>query len=264
MLNKKISLNKAINTLSDDTSRLLFTWTIAHLDVEGRVPGDPCILKAWVVPRLTHITEEMVRECIHEWHNKDLIIWYEANDDLWIQFPEFDKNQPNLRKDREEPSNIPAPEEGRIIEENMQESCRSDAGATQEELPVKRREEKRSKEKKNLPAKPANEPQWDDLEKNIEDACLSQLNDPSQQYDYGKERKHVKQIGQRARNKDSPEEFIKQIFETLYRLKREGDNFWVKQPFLPSVINSKGIWPRILEEMGRGDEVEKQLEEMGV
>ena len=39
MLKKKISLNEAVADLANDSHRLLFTWGIAHLDVEGRITG---------------------------------------------------------------------------------------------------------------------------------------------------------------------------------------------------------------------------------
>jgi hypothetical protein len=82
----------------------------------------------------------------------------------------------------------------------------------------------------------------------IEDSFLSQLHDDTQ-YNYGKERKHIKNIIERIHNKDSPEEFIKKVIETFHRLKNGRDKFWSKQPFLPSVLNSGGIWPRVVEEM---------------
>jgi hypothetical protein len=82
----------------------------------------------------------------------------------------------------------------------------------------------------------------------IEDSFLSQLHDDTQ-YNYGKERKHIKNIIERIHNKDSPEEFIKKVIETFHRLKTGRDKFWSKQPFLPSVLNSGGIWPRVVEEM---------------
>ena len=56
MLKKKISLNEAVADLSNDTHRMLFTWGISHLDVEGRITGSPRGFKAMVAPLLEHIT----------------------------------------------------------------------------------------------------------------------------------------------------------------------------------------------------------------
>jgi len=72
MLLKKISLNKAVAELADDTSRMLFSWTIAHLDREGRIHGEPSLLRSIVAPRLNHITDEIVERCIQEWAAKAL------------------------------------------------------------------------------------------------------------------------------------------------------------------------------------------------
>lgn len=154
LLNRKISKNKKVADLTNDTSRLVYTWTIAHLDVEGRVAGDPDVLKGMVVPRLPHITPKSIEEFIREWAEAGFVIWYEAEDDLWLQFIKFDRNQPNLRKDRETPSSIPSvgvatrilaiAEELRALEQPDEdtgagtdgatpEDCRSSAGVTPEQ-----------------------------------------------------------------------------------------------------------------------------------
>ena len=52
MLSKEISLDEKVNALSSDTARMLFTWLISHLDVEGRMYGDARTVKSIVVPRL--------------------------------------------------------------------------------------------------------------------------------------------------------------------------------------------------------------------
>jgi len=132
MINQKITMDKKINDLSNDTSRLGFTWLISFADVEGRTPGDPAIVKSLLFPRRLDITPEQVELFIQEWAAAGLIIWYEAEDDLWIQFPKFDDNQIGLRKNREAPSHIPAP------------SLRRNSGETPDELPVNLTEVKRT------------------------------------------------------------------------------------------------------------------------
>jgi hypothetical protein len=112
MINKKIGLNKALHELSSDTSRLAFTWTIPHCDRDGRVHGDPSILRRIVFPRRDDITTEQMEQFIIEWAEAKLIYWYESNGDKWIQFPKFRENQSKLRYDREAPSAIPPPEKG--------------------------------------------------------------------------------------------------------------------------------------------------------
>ena len=129
MLNRKIGLNKAVNyQLSSDTSRLAFTWTIPFLDRDGRVHGEPSVLKALVFPRRKDITDEKMEEFIEEWVDAGLVIWYEAEGDLWLYFPKFHDNQPKLRYDREASSAIPGPNKGRRI------TRRSKSGVTPEQV----------------------------------------------------------------------------------------------------------------------------------
>ena len=144
MINSKITSDILINKLSDDTSRLAFTWLIAFADVEGRTYGDPAMLRSMLFPRRDDVSIEQISKYIAEWEESGLVIWYEAEGDKWIQVPSFTKNQPNLRKEREQTRDIPAPE-----------LVRSDDGVTPEQLPVKLREEKLREEKRSSAQKPA-------------------------------------------------------------------------------------------------------------
>ena len=110
MLKKKISLNEALANLDNDTHRLLFTWAIPHLDVEGRISGSPRVFKAAVAPLLDHITPAIVLEFFKDAHAKVLLIYYQAGSDWWVEYPKFKDNQ-TLRENRESPSKIPPPQE---------------------------------------------------------------------------------------------------------------------------------------------------------
>lgn len=112
MLNKKISLSKAIAELEaccGCEGVLWFTWTIAHLDVEGRIHGDPDLLKATVCPRLSGITPETIRHAAGKAMELGLIDVYESDGDIYIEYPKFAENQVGLRKKREPESEIPPP-----------------------------------------------------------------------------------------------------------------------------------------------------------
>lgn len=134
---KRITRSKKIASLSSDTARMFYTWLIPYLDVEGRMESDPLLLKADIAPLLTHITEKTIRTILDELHSYGLIILYKVGCTEYLQLTKFDENQPNLRKDRERESTIPAP---------TPETIRSDSGATPEQLPSKikinRREDK--------------------------------------------------------------------------------------------------------------------------
>jgi hypothetical protein len=160
MITNNITMDKRISELSDDTSRLAFTWLITFADCEGRTRGDPAVLRSILFPRRDDISLEQMEYYIREWHDAGLIVRYEAKGDLYIYFPAFDKNQANLRKDREAPSEIPEPpsptqsqtvnsNNDGVTPDNVQdngdnhhEQLRSNSGATPEQLPVKLREVK--------------------------------------------------------------------------------------------------------------------------
>jgi hypothetical protein len=79
---------------------------------------------------------------------------------------------------------------------------------------------------------------------------------------YGKEGKAIHGLIEkaRARSPDSPGEFLEamiQIFEAL----RRTDKFYKGQPFLPSALNSSGIWDRVLSEAQSRWEEESQARE---
>jgi hypothetical protein len=136
MIVNAIAADKRINKLSDDTSRLAFTWLITFADCEGRTYGDPAVVRSMLFPRRQDVTIERMEDYIREWALLGLVVWYESDGDIWISFPKFDKNQPGLRKDREAASRIPqAPE----LSEDL---LRSYSGATPELLPVKLKEVK--------------------------------------------------------------------------------------------------------------------------
>lgn len=264
MLSKRISLNKALASLETDTSRLLFTWTIAHLDVEGRVHGDPALLRSIVVPRLDHITTELVEEYIKEWSDKELVLWYEAEGDQWLYFPGFFDNQQGLKKDREAQSKIPAPENGTKIP--TQEEVKSKSGVSQDKRPPKLSKEKLSLKEVNTndptdrsAEKPAESTKDKELYNKIKAAFLSQNDNFT---NWGKEGKAIWRLVEYARTRapDTPDNFIHQMIEKFWQLKQSGDKFWKGQPFLPSTLGASGIFDRVLEQF-RSEEVPDELKE---
>jgi len=106
----EITMDKRINNLSCDTSRLAFTWLVTFADREGRTHGDPALVRSMLFPRRSDVTSEDMAEYLQEWHNCGLIIWYEANDDLWVEFPAFHKHQKGFDSRHEPDSAIPKPQ----------------------------------------------------------------------------------------------------------------------------------------------------------
>jgi|GEM_PF-2330268 len=108
MLKKKISLNEAVADLANDTHRLLFTWGIAHLDVEGRITGNLRSFKGLVAPLLDHITPQLVLAFFQDAEHLGLIRRYQVDGRWVVQYPAFKKNQ-TLRPDKEAKSQYPPP-----------------------------------------------------------------------------------------------------------------------------------------------------------
>lgn len=152
MINTTICADKRINDLSDDTSRLAFTWLIPFADKNGRTHGDPVMLCSMLFPRRRDVTPEQMERYVREWAELGLVIWYEAEGDLWIEFPAFDRNQSGLRKDREPDSGIPAPEECRMFAGCLPDDCRNDDGDVPEDSRknARLREEKRKEDNENV------------------------------------------------------------------------------------------------------------------
>lgn len=131
ILAKRITRSKKVASLSSDTARMFYTWLIPYLDVEGRMEADPLLLKADIAPLLPHVTEKVIRAILDELHTKELIVLYYDGCSEYLQLTKFDENQPNLRKDREKDSTIPAP---------TAENIRIISGVTPDKLRVNIRE----------------------------------------------------------------------------------------------------------------------------
>lgn len=138
MLSKRISRSEKVAALKNDTHRMIYTWLIAYLDVEGRMEVNPALMKADIAPLLDHITAKNLSDILVALHDIGLIILYSINGKEYLQLTQFDEHQKNLRKDKEAPCKIPA---------LTPESVRTNSGPTPELVPpkikikIKRREE---------------------------------------------------------------------------------------------------------------------------
>jgi len=97
----------------------------------------------------------------------------------------------------------------------------------------------------NEPCKTSAQPRSSELYHSILDSFLAY--NPTG-FDYGREGKAINLIIAKAKDMDNPADYIKTIIETFYSLTKTGNKFWQDQPFLPSVLNAGGIWPRVLLE----------------
>lgn len=111
-ISRSISSNEELAGVSIEAA-LLFSWSIPHLDIDGRVPGSPMWLKENVVPLRSEITLKIIPRCLEQLgaaidrDGRSLIVWYETRLKQVLLFPGFEGQQ-SLRRDREAKSRLPA------------------------------------------------------------------------------------------------------------------------------------------------------------
>ncbi|MFA4974561.1 MAG: hypothetical protein WC683_18290 [bacterium] len=122
MLNTSISKAKKFDELPDDTCRLLATWTIAHLDLNGVFYADPMLVRSVVFPRRADITLEQVEGYLAAMQSVGLIQLFEDRGEMWQWWPGFADNQPGLRRERER-TDYPLPPVCRQPADNLPPKC---------------------------------------------------------------------------------------------------------------------------------------------
>lgn len=106
MLKKRISNSKKLAALSSDSPRLLYTWLIPWLDIADRHSADPDIIKGSIFPKIKSWTNRKIVKCLKELHDIGLIVYYEVDDEKYLQFI---KTLQKKYHDREAASIIPKP-----------------------------------------------------------------------------------------------------------------------------------------------------------
>lgn len=110
LLMKKITADERVAQLPLE-AQLLFTWMIPHLDIEGRITGNPRLLKQQVVPHFDWLDEQVdgylnhMESLVKNSHG--LIERWESEGVRVVFFPGFEDEQGPLRRDREAPSIFP-------------------------------------------------------------------------------------------------------------------------------------------------------------
>jgi len=95
MLSTTISVCTHVASLRDDTSRLLFTWAIAHTDEFGRLTADPRKFRALVCPN-HELTPSQLAGYFREWAHQKLIRIYSAEGAPFMELRAFAKYNANL------------------------------------------------------------------------------------------------------------------------------------------------------------------------
>lgn len=161
MLKKVISKSRRLAELKTDSARLLYTWLLAHLDVEGRFYANANIIKGAIVPRIRTMTLPKIETCLEDMVSHELIFIYEIDGDSYLQFRKFENHQ-YLRKDREARSIIPAPcNKLRSNSGVTPDKLRSNSGQTPAQYNISKdniKKEKYKKERKDF------YPDWLDMD----------------------------------------------------------------------------------------------------
>lgn len=105
-MSKTIAQSEQLGRVSLDAD-YLFGRCIPHLDREGRMTGNPELVRAQVCPLRPELTTEKVATLLAELAAVELVIWYEVGARQCLTFPGFDRHQKGLRKEREATSRIP-------------------------------------------------------------------------------------------------------------------------------------------------------------
>jgi hypothetical protein len=114
MLLKRISMSEKVNkNLSCDTSRLLYTWLLSHLDVNGCYYADPIIVKNTIFPWREDITIDEIEKYLKEMNDCGLIVLYDSGGN-YLHYPDFEDKQPKINKDREGRTDIPTPTQDKL------------------------------------------------------------------------------------------------------------------------------------------------------
>ncbi len=105
---KRICQSRKLAELKSDGARLLHTWLLPNVDINGCFSGDAEVIKGQIFTRLKKPTKT-IQSYLHDLNNTGLIVWYKSNGDDYLWIPDFVDKQPSLNPEREAEPTIPMP-----------------------------------------------------------------------------------------------------------------------------------------------------------
>jgi hypothetical protein len=105
---KSICQSRKLAALETDGARLLYTWLIPNLDINGCFSGDSVIVRSLILTRLSK-TDDEVQYYLNDMERVGLICLYESDGDTYLNVPDFTDKQPRLNPSKEAKSRIPLP-----------------------------------------------------------------------------------------------------------------------------------------------------------
>lgn len=264
MINKRIGKSKKFNLgLKTDKARLVYLMIYPHIDVEGRIEADLDDLKVDCFPYLKSMTPARIGEALSELTDVGLIVSYEIKKRPYIQFLDFEKNQPNLRKDREADSKIPPPPPD-IIKINSGPPP-EDSGLTPAVAPLNLNLKSKFKFKFNSPC-PGKTPDEQDLrltqllidlmiQNNPESSIIKRLTE-KRQFDWITACRLTREQDERTEEQieavirfSQADSFWKSNILSMPKLREKWDQLWMKMRRTTGADNLDGIkaWLREIE-----------------
>jgi hypothetical protein len=108
ILLKSISDSNKLPKLKTDGARLLYTWLIAHLDINGCFYGDAQVVKGKIFTRLNK-SIKTIDDYLKDLEENKLILRYRIDGDTFLNVPDFKEKQPSLNPAKEGKPTIPLP-----------------------------------------------------------------------------------------------------------------------------------------------------------
>lgn len=105
---KRICESRKLALLKSDGARLLFTWLIPNVDVNGCFSGDPEVVKGKIFTRLKKPINA-VEKYLQDLHDVELILRYNISGDDYLYIINFSEHQPHINPEREGKTDIPQP-----------------------------------------------------------------------------------------------------------------------------------------------------------
>lgn len=147
MINKRLATSKKFASVDNDFAQLLYCMLLPHADRDGRIEGDPAIIKGLCFPRRDSVNRRKISDGLRRLSEACLIVWYEVESDHFIEICKFKENQEGLRYEREAKSQIPPPEHENPAVVGV-------TPAVDNKNPLNLREEKRSRREDKPPISP--------------------------------------------------------------------------------------------------------------
>lgn len=228
ILLKSISESKKLSILKTDGARLLYTWLIPHLDINGCHSGDSMVIRGKIFTRLIK-SIKTVEGYLQDLENTGLIIRYEVNGDVFLNYPDFVEKQPKLNPEREGKVTIIPP---------TQEQLMIKSGVNHDKLPHKLSKIKLKESlNKHIPEKPSTKEK--ELEDEFEDFWkgYKAMGNPE---DKAGNKQDAKKAFKALRKKINKEELLKAFHGESDYLKHERlvNNFDKKKKYASTWLRS--------------------------